>query len=60
MTIEPPPIPTHCPDCGAEYIYHQHPFKPLGAIWAITCRCEIVEESSGGRTILRRVPPVKR
>jgi hypothetical protein len=38
-TIVIPARPKNCPDCGQEYVYHQHPMKPLGVCSHITCGC---------------------
>lgn len=57
ITIEIAAPPTHCPQCKAEYVNHQHPAKPAGVIMMQTCRCTVVTETVPGGTVTRLVPP---
>jgi hypothetical protein len=51
-------IPTHCPLCKAEIVYHQHPLRPPGVIIAGQCKCKVVAQQTGpGTTTITMVPP---
>lgn len=57
-------LPTHCPQCGAEYEHIQHPLKPLGVTMMSVCKCRpVVTTVAAGPNyavqVVTMVPPDK-